>query len=153
MTPTEFLEKAATAARLAGHVFPEYAACETALESAWGSSALALHANNLFGQKQSHPPRGESLSLPTRECLHGAWLTVQAQWMVFSNWQDCFAQRMTLLRALEAGYPHYQAALGAQNGEQFVTQVSKSWSTDPERADKVLSVYRKHFAAPVLQQV
>ncbi len=155
MTPAEFLEKAAQAARLAGHIFPEHAACEAALESAWGSSALAVEANNLFGQKQSHPPRGGSLSLPTRECLHGAWVTVQAQWMVFSDWQDCFAERMTLLRALEAGYPHYRAALEAQTGEQFVTQVSRSWSTDPERSEKVLSVYRKHFAAqvPVLTHI
>lgn len=151
MTPTEFLQQGWQAARAAGHIYPEYAACEAALESAWGRSTLAQQANNLFGQKQSHPPRGNSLTLPTRECLHGAWVTVQAQWMVFDSWQDCFAQRMTLLRALQAGYPHYGAALAAKSGEQFVLQVSKSWSTDPQRATKVLSVYRQHFATPVLQ--
>ncbi len=142
MTPQEFLPKAAAAARAAGHIYPEYAACEAALESAWGASALALQANNLFGQKQCHPPRGASLSLPTREYLHGAWTTVQAQWIVFSDWQDCFAHRMTLLRSLENGYPHYRAALAAGSGEQFVSQVSKSWSTDPARAAKVLAIYR-----------
>ncbi len=150
MKPEDFLSKAAAAARAAGHVYPEYAACEAALESAWGTSALALEANNLFGQKQSHPPRGGSLTLPTREYLHGAWITVQAQWAVFTDWQDAFAHRMTLLRALENGYPHYRAALGAPSGDEFVAQVSKSWSTDPERAAKVLSMHRMHFAAPAL---
>ncbi len=153
MKPEEFLPKAAAAARAAGHIFPEYAACEAALESAWGASALAVRANNLFGQKQSHPPRGESLCLPTREFLRGAWVTVEAQWMIFANWQDCFAQRIELLRSLEHGYPHYRAALLAQTGEQFVEQVSLSWSTDPERAAKVLSVYRAHFAGVALQTV
>ncbi len=34
MTETEFLAKACAAARAAGHVWPEFAACEAALESA-----------------------------------------------------------------------------------------------------------------------
>ena len=147
MTSAEFLERAAAAARAAGHIFPEHAACEAALESAWGSSTLAVKANNLFGQKQSHPPRGVSLALPTREFLHGAWVTVSAQWIVFNDWQSCFAERMTLLRELQSAYPHYSAALSAPTGEQFIEDVSKSWSTDPERAAKVLSVFHKHFAA------
>ncbi len=145
MTPEEFLKKATEAACAAGHLFPEYAACEAALESSWGGSTLALEANNLFGQKQCHPARGASLTLPTREFLHGAWLTVQAQWVVFRDWQDSFTHRMALLRSLENGYPHYRAALLATSGTEFVAQVSKSWSTDPQRAGKVLSVYRAHF--------
>ena len=145
MTQEEFLGKATEAARAAGHLYPKYAACEAALESNWGASTLAVEANNLFGQKQCHPPRGASLTLPTREFLHGAWLTVQAQWVVFRDWQDSFTHRMALLRSLENGYPHYKAALGAKSGEDFVAQVSKSWSTDPERAAKVLRVYRAHF--------
>ena len=72
----DFLSRAFEAARGAGHVFPEFAACEAALESAWGTSRLALEANNLFGQKQSHPPLGESLNVPTKEYLHGAWVWV-----------------------------------------------------------------------------
>ena len=153
MTPEEFLEKAAAAARAAGHIFPDHAACEAALESAWGRSMLAEKANNLFGQKQSHPPAGASLSMPTREFLHGSWVMVQAEWMMFPNWAACFAERMTVLRQLENAYPHYRAALSAATGEQFVAELSKSWSTDPDRAEKVLSVYREHFArrAAVLQ--
>ncbi len=145
MTPDEFLAKAAEAARAASHIFPEYAACEAALESAWGSSELALQANNLFGQKQAHPPRGSSLLLPTREFLHGAWLTVSAQWMRFSSWQQCFAERMAVLHRLAEACPHYKQALAADTGKDFVQHVSLSWSTDPERATKVLSIYGKHF--------
>ncbi len=152
MTPQEFLEKAATAARAAGHIFPEYAACEAALESSWGKSMLAQQANNLFGQKQTHPPAGASLEIPTREFLQGSWVMVPARWMMFANWQDCFAERMRELHRLGAEYPHYHAALAALTGEAFVEEVSKSWSTDPERAQKVLSVFREHFTGEAAVQ-
>ena len=114
-----------------------------------GLIALGGRANNLFGQKQSHPAHDgtETISLPTREYLHGAWTTVPANWIVFASWQACFEERMKLLHTLGSAYPHYAAALNAKNGEEFVTEVSKSWSTDPQRAGKVLSIYDHHHAA------
>jgi flagellum-specific peptidoglycan hydrolase FlgJ len=140
----EFLTKASAAARAGGHLFPEYAACEAALESAWGMSRLATDANNLFGEKQSHPPIGDSLDLPTKEYLHGAWVWVPAVWAKFADWQSCFAARMALLERLAKAYPAYEAALGAKDGESFVKLVSKRWSTDPERGAKVLEVWAAH---------
>lgn len=149
MTPSqaEFLQKAHAAASSADHIFPEIAACEAALESGWGQSKLAIVANNLFGQKQSHPPvpGTETLSLPTREYLHGDWVTVSAEWIKFPSWNECFRSRMALLRRLSRAYPHYAKALESQTEEQFATEVSKSWSTDPDRAQKVLNLWRNHF--------
>ncbi len=154
MTPSEFLLQAVAAARAAEHIFPEYAACEAALESGWGSSTLARQGNNLFGQKQSHPPSGNSLSLPTREFVEGKWVVVPAQWKAFPDWQACFGERMALLRESAAICPHYRAALLAKTGAEFIVQVSASWSTDPQRANKVLRVFGEHFslqAATTLQ--
>jgi flagellum-specific peptidoglycan hydrolase FlgJ len=147
----EFLVKAFDAARKAAHVFPEYAACEAALESAWGLSRLATEANNLFGQKQSHPPVGDSLGLPTKEYLHGAWVWVPAAWVKFVDWAACFAARMALLERLGKAYPTYAAALAAKDGPAFVALVSKKWSTDPQRAEKVLQVWTTHKAVFVGQ--
>lgn len=142
----EFLNKAYLAARHAGHIFPEVAACEAAIESAWGQSRLAVEANNLFGQKQSHPPLPGTgtLSLPTREYLRKEWVTVEANWVKFSTWNDCFQARMSLLERLKQAYPHYAAALAAQSGQDFAAEVSKSWSTDPGRAAKVLAIHAAH---------
>lgn len=143
-----FLRKAYAAAAASGHIFPQFAACEAALESGWGLSKLAAEANNLFGQKQAHPALHgtQTLSLPTREFLHGAWVAVEANWVRFADWSACFAERMALLRALRHAYPNYAAALDAKSGEQFIAEVSKTWSTDPQRAAKVLSVYDCHKA-------
>jgi flagellum-specific peptidoglycan hydrolase FlgJ len=142
----EFLNKAFTAACLAGHIFPEIAACEAAVESAWGQSKLALEANNLFGQKQSHPPiEGTgTLALPTREYLGKQWVTVEANWAKFASWNESFRARMALLERLSHAYPHYAAALAARSGEDFAAEVSKTWSTDPARAAKVLAIHTEH---------
>jgi flagellum-specific peptidoglycan hydrolase FlgJ len=145
----EFLRNTAAAALAAGHLFPDYAACEAALESGWGESELALKANNLFGQKQSTPPQLDTgtLSIPTREFIRDAWVTVPALWVKFPTLAACFADRMATLRRMAPAYPHYAAALAAQTGEEFITAVSASWSTDPQRAQKVLEIYKSHFGA------
>ena len=145
---TDFLTRATAAARQGGHIFPEMAACEAALESGWGHSRLAREANNLFGQKQD---RGRTegigtLALPTREYLHGRWVVVDADWVRFPDWAASFAGRMEILRALSPEFPDYARALRAATPEQFVQLVSERWSTDPRRAGKVLSIYDEHHA-------
>jgi len=151
MTEAEFLEKAAAAAQAAGHVWPEFAACEAALESAWGQSALAREGNNLFGQKQETPPMEgtATIEMQTREFIRDAWVTVPARWVKFADWSECFAARMRLLRAASGEHVHYAQALAAATGEAFVEAVSLTWSTDPGRAAKVLAIWRMHFGKAV----
>jgi flagellum-specific peptidoglycan hydrolase FlgJ len=149
-TPQDsFLRQARAAARAAGHIFPDYAACEAALESTWGQSRLAREANNLFGQKQSaDAPSGfATLSLSTQEFLHGRWVTVIAHWACFADQAASFRARMALLRRLEHSYPAYARALAATTGEAFIEEVSRAWSTDPQRAQKVLAIHRQHSAS------
>ena len=115
---TIFLSRAYRAAQAAHHIFPAFAACEAALESGWGRSQLAIEANNLFGQKQSHPPLAgtETIAMPTREFLHGHWLTVSANWAKFADWSECFRARMEAAGTAEPGL----SALcgGAEVGER-----------------------------------
>ena len=151
-----FLRQASAAARAAGHIFPEYAACEAALESTWGQSRLAREANNLFGQKESHAQSVEGmegvgnpgvLAMPTQEYLDGRWVTVTARWVRFADQAACFRARMALLHRLEQSYTAYARALAATTGEAFIEEVSRAWSTDPRRASKVLAIHRQHCAS------
>ncbi|HEY3989477.1 MAG TPA: glucosaminidase domain-containing protein [Acidobacteriaceae bacterium] len=149
-TPQDaFLRNASAAAGAAGHIFPDYAACEAALESTWGRSRLAREANNLFGQKQSLDAidGAGAIALPTQEFLHGRWVTVTAHWARFADQAACFRARMALLRRLEHDYSAYARALAATTGEVFIEAVSRAWSTDPERAQKVLAIHRQHSAS------
>jgi len=60
---------------------------------------------------------------------------------VYPDWQTCFEDRMATLRRLCLVYPHYLAALNAGSATTYVNEVSRTWSTDPERANKVLAIY------------
>jgi flagellum-specific peptidoglycan hydrolase FlgJ len=154
-TPQDnFLRQAAAAARSAGHIFPDYAACEAALESTWGRSRLAREANNLFGQKQSAEGVEKAgsegvgtVALPTQEFLNGRWVTVIARWARFTDQAACFRARMALLHRLQQSYPAYARALAATTGEAFIEEVSRAWSTDPQRAAKVLAIHRQHCSS------
>lgn len=143
MTPEqkEFLHAAAAAAAKSGHVFPEHAACEAALESGYGASVLAKLANNLFGMKQHAHPEYGTCNLPTREYLGGQWIRTSADFVSYPDLATCFADRMATLQRLAPVYPHYAAALAAASGTTYLNEVSRTWSTDPDRAENVLAIY------------
>lgn len=144
----EFLDKAALAAKSAGHIFPEMAACEAALESGFGKSGLATVDNNLFGMKQHLHPIYGTANLPTKEFENGEWVTVVAHWINYPGWPQCFDDRMSTLKRLAPakGFEHYANALAAKDAETYVKEVSAKWSTDPHRADKVLAIWKEYAA-------
>lgn len=136
-----FISAATRYATQAQHVWPEFAACEAALESNFGASLLAVQDNNLFGMKQhKHHVYGDHI-LPTNEFLNGEWITVDADFVHYPSWRECFQDRMATLLRLAAVYPHYARALDARDGETYVREVSETWSTDPKRGEKVLAIY------------
>lgn len=147
MTPDQrnWILTAAGEASEAKHAFPRMAACEAALESNYGTSALARLGLNLFGMKQHVHAVYGTLNLPTREFENGEWVPQFAQWVEYPNLADCFADRMATLVRLSNMYPEYQAALTAPDETVYITQVSKRWSTDPARTSKVIAIYGEVF--------
>lgn len=150
MTPEQkqWVLSTADEAAAAKHIWPNMAACEAALESAFGESELALNGNNLFGTKQHVHPEYGTLVLPTKEWLDGKWAPTTADWVKYPDVASCFVDRMTTLQRLAPVYPHYAAALQANDPQTYVTAVSQTWSTDPSRAAKVLEIYNEVFPQP-----
>lgn len=164
-----FIHNAVSQATTSGHIFPEMAACEAALESAkqgvFGGSSLALRYNNLFGTKQHVVPVYSTVYLPTQEYvtpeqakrLKNAVLVTSigangkgtysydAPWIVYPDWAAAFGDRMATLRRLQNTYPHYKAALEATDPITFVNQVSQTWSTGQNRADSVIKIYHQYI--------
>jgi flagellum-specific peptidoglycan hydrolase FlgJ len=141
---TNFLDSTSAAAESAGHIYPTMAACEAALESGYGTSGLAIADHNLFGMKQhSHPVYGTHV-LPTREFENGEWEVVNANWVSYPSARECFQDRMTTLLRLSSVFEHYRNAVAAKDAITYVTEVSKTWSTDPERAKKVIDIYNAY---------
>ncbi len=140
--------KATQQAEQAGHIFPDMAACEAALESRYGTSQLAISANNLFGMKQHLTKRADNtydfVTMPTKEYIDGEWKIVAANFCKYPDQAACFTDRMNTLKYLAPHYPHYAAALLAKDAIEYVNAVSLSWSTDPRRAAKVIAICESH---------
>lgn len=131
----------ASLAAAAGHIHPKMAACEAGLESAYGTSLLAVKAKNLFGTKAHlHAPTNQVVNIPTKEWEGGHFLLKDADWVVYASLPDCFKDRMTVLTRLAPHYPHYAAALEAKKPGDYAREVSKTWSTDPDRAHKCIAI-------------
>lgn len=144
-TQRNWILTAAGEAAQAQHIFPRMAACEAALESDYGTSALARLGLNLFGMKQHVHPIYGTLNLPTKEFENGEWVPEIAHWVHYENLQECFADRMETLQRLCQMYPEYEAALTAPDETTYIMQVSKKWSTDPARAANVMTIYGEAF--------
>src|SRR5579863_4482939 len=104
----QFLQAATLAATKAGHIFPQAAACEAALESGFGKSGLAIDDNNLFGMKQHRHAVYGTQALPTREFENGEWISTIANWVKYPDWPSCFADRMSTLNRLAPFLEHYR---------------------------------------------
>ena len=138
---SEFIKTQAVNAAKSGHIFPLMAACEAALESGYGTSSLSIADRNLFGTKQHTHPIFGTANLSTKEFLDGKWVTIIAHWIVYPTYADCFTDRMNTLTRMAPNYPHYKAALAATDPITYATEVSKTWSTGPQRGTDVISIY------------
>lgn len=149
MTPNEsFLLTMRDAATAAGHLFPAYAACEAALETAgtplvgvpqsnFGRDGVYLEGNNVFGNKApatmpAEPSGMTTFNIETREYIQGiGYMMVPATWIRFSTIANAFTYRMSLLKR----WSIYAEALRAQTGEEFVRCVSAKWQVVTLAAD------------------
>ncbi|MGH9542647.1 MAG: glucosaminidase domain-containing protein, partial [Terriglobales bacterium] len=142
MTHPEFIVAAYAQAQASGHIWPAFAACEAAEESAFGESQLAIRANNLFGLKAGRFTHDlPTIAMPTHEWVDGRLIPTTAIWPRFDSWAQAFDVRMEVLRGLAPEFEHYAAALAATDGPTYVREVSKTWSTDPNRAANVLAIH------------
>jgi flagellum-specific peptidoglycan hydrolase FlgJ len=138
------LARVYASAKESGCIWPQAQACEAMVETAWLTDELGLHDNNIFGIKQHKHPIFATVNLPTREFLCGKWVTINDDFVKYPTLADCFADRMNTLRNLAPSYPHYAAALVATNPEDFLTQVSRTWSTGPTRGATCIAILHSH---------
>lgn len=134
-----FLAKAVRAARDAGHVFPAMAACEAAIDSSWGESQLAEY-NNLFRMKQHERPIYETVQFANCDFETDLWRE-KATWVCYPDLKACFRDRMKTLYILAAIHTDYALALAAHSANEFVREVSRTWSTDLQRAAKCIALH------------
>ena len=147
MKPDEFIQLILPAAQSAETDFKipaGFTVAQAALESSWGKSQLATLAGNLFGIKADPSWHGEVVQMPTREMLHGKWVTVPAKWRKYGAWSDSIVDHSRFLTT----NPRYHPAFKYDDPQDFARAIqSCGYATDPDYADKIISIMRSHHEA------
>lgn len=138
------LHRVFAAAMTAAVLFPQAQSCEVMAETTWLTSELGVADNNLFGMKQHAHPIYGTVNLPTKEFLHGGWVIQHDDFVKYPTMADCFTDRMNTLVQLAPHYAHYAAALKASTPEEFLAQVSLTWSTGPKRGKTCIDILHAH---------
>jgi flagellar protein FlgJ len=138
-----FLADATAAARSLG-IEPRLLLAQAALETGWGT-ATPRHpdgrpANNLFGIKAGADWRGERVAHWTIEHEDGVAARKRELFRSYDRAADSFADYVDLI----GGSPRYADALShSGNPEAYARGVTAAgYATDPDYADKWLSIYR-----------
>lgn len=144
MLPSDFiaaLGPAATAVYQATGVWASVTIAQGALESGWGSSALAQRGFNLFGIKADPAWHGPTIAYQTVEYINGVKTLVPALWRAYANWQQALEDHAAFFRA----NPRYSSALLCTTAEDFIQAIATAgYSTDPNYVAKVLSIMQAH---------
>ncbi|MEN6629806.1 MAG: glucosaminidase domain-containing protein [Sulfuricella sp.] len=145
MTSADFIAAIKSAAKESAHITgipASFIIAQAALESGWGGSQLARVAYNLFGIKAGQGWKGNVITLPTRECIAGKWLTVNAEWRKYSGWLEAINDHAKFLIL----NPRYRLAMtGQRTGDDFARQVALAgYATDPNYFEKITAIIRQH---------
>lgn len=142
MTPDEFIsaiKPAALVCESKSGIPHAVTIAQGALESAWGKSDLAVRGFNLFGVKANPTWTGRTLILPTREYLNGKWVTVQAKWRRYANWQECIDDHALFFHHNQ----RYKKALQTQDPQEFARRIATAgYATDPNYAEKLIQIMK-----------
>ncbi|MDR2686412.1 MAG: glycoside hydrolase family 73 protein [Oscillospiraceae bacterium] len=106
------------------------------LESGWGTSALAVNANALFGIKADSRWSGRVYSKSTLECYDGVnFVREDALFRAYDSWQQSVSDHSAFLLASS----RYAAVIGERDYRKACTAIhSAGYATDPGYAQKLV---------------
>jgi len=146
-TPADFMRELLPEARRVADTLgldPKLLLAQAALETGWGQS-LPRHAdgrssNNLFGVKAGPGWRGASVMQWTLENIDGVMTKQRDRFRAYASTAASFADYADLMTQSA----RYRPALTVSgDAEAYARQVaSQGYATDPDYADKWLSIYR-----------
>lgn len=112
---------------------------QAALESAWGTSELAVKANNLFGIKGQGT--AGSMRLQTTEYVRGVAGRVIADFRAYNSWAESVADHSSLLvNGVSWDRDKYAGALRTDGRSAAAAIGAAGYATDPEYADKLIRI-------------
>ena len=132
---------------------PNVLVAQSALETGWGRKVIQAadgrSSFNLFGIKAGGQWAGETASVNTVEYRDGLASIERASFRVYDSVAASFEDYVDFLSA----NPRYQSALEkAADGREFVRELQGAgYATDPEYADKIISILDTESYRPVFE--
>lgn len=123
------------------------------LESGYGSSALGMEANNLFGMKASlsgntWPSKwgGKTFVKYTQEYLNKKWYTISDTFRAYDSFAESIADHSAYLTyAMNGSKLRYEGVVGNTSYKKTVKLIKKGgYATDPKYVTKVCSLIKKY---------
>jgi len=136
MIVTDFLIAAFAAAQAAGHIFPDWAACEAAHASKFGTIEAAVKGNNLFDLRVPAKRGPGTLTIPIE---HASKLVMRLR---FASWQDCFAHRAAWMQNVTMFY----LVRRAKTGDEYIREMNKLASRPDVYEAEVRAIYEANKA-------
>ena len=136
MTQAEFLIQAFAAAKAAGHIFPDWAACEAAHASKFGTTESAVKGNNLFDFRVPAKRMPGTLTVTIEQAKQASVRRA------FANWQDCFAYRALWIQAVTMFY----LVRRAKTGDEYIAEMNRLASDPATYSAKVKAIYTANEA-------
>lgn len=122
-----------SAAKSAGHKFPELTAAQAALETGWGKSMSGK--NNPFGQK-GKPGRDPVTYKKTWEVEGGRKVTRNEPFKNYESLEDAMKDRAVKWET---------RMKGAKNADEAIEMIAGRYATDPHYTNKVKSIMKKYW--------
>lgn len=136
MTEADFLAAAFAATKASGHIFPDWAACEAAATSHFGTTPASIKANNLFDFRVPAKRGRGTLTVNVGDA------TKAAHRLAFASWEHCFRHRAGWI----ANVTMFYLVRRAKTGAEYIAEMNKL-ATDPATyGAKVKSIYTANEA-------
>jgi len=104
----------------------------------FGQSRLSREANNYFGLK-AHGAHA-CVAMATKECDATGEHSTRARFAAYASMEECFADRDRVIATCGA---YAKARECATDVSEFVTEMAKHWATDPDYAEKLMSMLKQ----------
>ena len=124
-------------------MLPETVLCQSASESAWGSSLLASKYNNYFGIKAGSSWTGDYVNLPTKEFVNGAYIMINQKFRRYSSFTASIKDYISFLK----GNSRYSKVFAQKSVlGQLEALKNAGYATEPNYANIIYSIYLSNKA-------
>ena len=118
-------------------ILPSVVCAQAILESGWGTSELATHANALFGIKAGSNWSGKTYTISTKEYIDGKYTTVYAKFRAYDSFEESIDDHSKFLYNLS----RYSNIIGCTGYAKVCYYLqADGYATAPTYADSLIKI-------------